>query len=66
VIRSIAIAAGLGAASAYSWLKIPNGRGDGTGGRVDDVAAAVDLAVSLLPRPPRPAVVAPDRRLASG
>jgi hypothetical protein len=38
----------------------------------DDVAAAVDLAVSLLPLQPRSAVagpgrrLAPDRRLASG
>jgi hypothetical protein len=112
VIRSIAIASGLGATSAYTWLKIPvveemervaesftlpalllggntRDRPDEVFGRWqvalrlpnvhglvagrnllyppdDDVAAAVDLAVSLLPRPPRTAVTGVDRRLASG
>jgi len=112
VIRSIAIASGLGVTSAYSWLKIPVVEemervaesftlpalllGGNTGERPnevfgrwqaalrlpnvhgliagrnllyppdDDVAAAVDLAVSLLPRQPRTAVAGPGRPLAPG
>jgi hypothetical protein len=112
VIRSIAIASGLGTTSAYSWLKIPvveemervaesftlpalllggntlerpdevfgrwqaalrlpNVHGLVAGRNLlyppdDDVAAAVDLAVSLLPRPPRTAVAGPGPRLEPG
>ena len=112
MIRSIAIASGLGTTSAYSWLKIPvveemervaesftlpalllggntrdrpdevfsrrqaalrlpNVHGLVAGRNLlyppeDDVAAAVDLAVSLLPHPPRAVAAGSDRRLASG
>src|SRR6516165_4884679 len=112
VIRSIAIASGLGTTSAYSWLKIPVvedmervaesftlpalllggntlDRPDEVFGRWqaalrlpnvhglvagrnllyppdDDVAAAVDLAVSLLPRQPPAVAAGPDRLAEAG
>ena len=112
VIRSIAVASGLGATSAYSWLKIPVveemervaesstlpvlllggntadhldevlGRWQAAlrlpsvhglvAGRTllyppgDDVAAAVDAAVSLLPYRPRVPEAGSGRRLAAG
>ena len=112
VIRSIAVASGLGATSAYSWLKIPVvaemervaesstlpalllggntadhlddvlGRWQAAlrlpsvhglvAGRTllyppgDDVAAAVDAAVSLLPYRPRAPEAGPGPRLVAG